>query len=58
MCVKWGLEWGSDKTDVHSMHFAVGIAFIGEIASPNFKPKFKTIEHIMKHHTFTATTAP
>ena len=48
MCVKWGLEWGSDKTDVHSMHFAVGIAFIGEIASPNFKPKFKTIEHIMK----------
>ena len=48
MCVKWGLEWDSDKADVHSVHFSVGIAIIGEIVSPNFKPKFKAIEHIMK----------
>jgi hypothetical protein len=26
MCVKWGLEWDSDKADVHSVHFSVGIA--------------------------------
>ena len=45
MCVKWGLEWDSDKADVHSVHFSVGIAIIGEIVSPNIKPKFKAIEH-------------
>ena len=48
MCVKWGLVWDSDKADVHSVHFSVGIAIIGEIVSPNIKPKFKAIEHIMK----------
>jgi hypothetical protein len=53
MCVKWGLEWDSDKADVHSVHFSVGIAIIGEIVSPNFKPKFKAIEHIMKRMELT-----
>jgi hypothetical protein len=41
-------QWDSDKADVHSIHFSVGIAIIGEMVSPNFKPKFKAIEHIMK----------
>ena len=41
MCVKWGLEWDSDKADAHSIHFSVGIAIIGEMVS-------KAIEHIMK----------
>jgi hypothetical protein len=48
MCVKWGLEWDSDKADVHSIHFSVGITIIGEMVSPNVKPKFKAREHIMK----------
>ena len=52
MCVKWGLEWDSDKADVHSIHISVGIAIIGETVSPSFKPKFKAIEHIMKVWTF------
>jgi hypothetical protein len=48
MCVKWGLEWDSDKADVHSIHFSVGITIIGEMVAPNVKPKFKAREHIMK----------
>ena len=45
MCVKWGLEWGSNRFTLLGIKYSVDLQGMETL---NFEPKFKKIERTMK----------